>query len=293
MKYFLVIVVLLLPKFGFAQQLSGDTYETAQWKKSAEITVVYLDEDAFAYKNEKGELSGICIDIFDHFTKWLKNSKGIELKVKFIGERSFMDFYSMVQHGTKGVIGLGSTTVLERRKTEVNFTEPYLTNIAVLVTHSSIPTLSKLEESAKLFRNMTAIAGKGMTLESYTKDLNNKYLPNQKMEYVITQSEIIDRIESDINIYGYVDLFVYWNAYKLQNKPIKRQEVGDLAVENFAFITPVDSDWAETMNEFFNLGSGYRSSNVYRNVLKKNLGNEVTSMLEIAHKNLITKNGKK
>lgn len=263
-------------------QLKGDTYADALKSKKASVVAVYLEEEAFAFKDATGKISGVEGDIFNHFVNWLKNAKGIELEVSYIGERSFSKFYTMVKDGSQGVFGLGTTTILDRRKSEVIFSPPFINNIAVMITHSSVKNLSSLNQMSTEFGNLKGLAGKGTTLEGYLIDATQKYYPNAKLEYLPSQIEVVNKVAQDPSYFAYVDLSIYWPAFDKQKLPIKRHPVGDLASETFGFIMPLDSDWAPVINEFFNLGTGYRSTAAYRNILMKHLGVEVTKMLEIA-----------
>jgi putative glutamine transport system substrate-binding protein len=265
-----------------AQTYSGDTWAEAQEKGTANVTAVYLAEDAFAYENENGQLTGVEIDIFQQFCNFVKNAKGVEVNVEYVKETSFSKFYKTVQNSSDGVFGLGSTTILERRKSEVQFSPPFINNIAILVTHESAPNLSSLDEIAELYSDKIAAVAEGTTLEGYMENLKQEYFPSLKIERFPTQISVIEKVAEDPDYFSYSDLSVYWPYYQNPDYQIKRQEVADLAAEVFGFIMPLSSDWQPVMEEFFNLGSGYRSMDMYRNILVKHLGAEYTQMLEIA-----------
>lgn len=277
-----VLLALFVANTLSAQNLSGDTWASAQENGSASITAIYLQEDAFAYPDANGVPTGVEIDIFNQFSNWLKNSKKIMLDVNYVAEPSFQKFYSTVENGGDGLVGLGTVTILERRKREVQFTPPWINNIAVLVSHQSASDLNSLDNIAKSFAGMKAVVAKGTTLEGYMLQLKANYFPNVPVEYVSSQMEVVQKVASDPNYFAYMDLSIYWPAYDKEGMPIKRHEVGDLATETFGFILPLGSDWIEPLNEFFNLGSGYRSNPAYRNILLKHLGGEVTKMLQLA-----------
>lgn len=265
-----------------AQKLSGDSYADAEITKKAKISVAYLIEDSFAFLDEKGNLSGVEGDIFNHFQNWLKNAKGIELDVTYFGESNFAKFYKMVQDGDGGVIGLGTVTILDRRRKEVKYSPPFMNNIAILATHSSIPTLTSLSNISTEFESLKGLAAKGTTLETYLIDLAKNYYPNVKLEYLPSQGEVAQKLVDDPSYFAYMDLSTFWPSYSKLKMPIKRHPAGDLSAETFGFIMPLNSDWDSILKEFFQIGSGYRSTLMYRNILVKHLGVEVTKMLEIA-----------
>lgn len=267
-----------------AQNFSGSTYAEALENGAGDITVVYLEEDAFAYMDENGNLSGIHIDIFEHFSNWLRNSKGINLDINYVGEaESFARFYSSIQNAEGGVFGLGTVTILERRKSEVSFSPPFLTNIAVLVTHDDVPEIESMEDMSTAFSDLTGLNITGTTLEDRMRELQESHLPNMPLRNVESQVEALELIVNNPEYFCYLDLSIYWPAMQ-QGQSIRRHAVGDQASELFGYIMPVDSDWAPVIEEFFNLGSGYRGTATYRNTLVRHLGVEVTRMLELARR---------
>jgi putative glutamine transport system substrate-binding protein len=262
---------------------TGDTWAEAREKGSAEITAVYLEEDSFAYTVD-GQLTGVEIDIFEQFATWVKNSKGVDLSINYVKETGFNTFYTMVKESKGGVFGLGSVTILERRRAEVQFSEPFINNIAVLVTHESATDLDSMSEISKVYEDMVGIAPVGTTLEGYMEDLQAKYYPNLTINHIDSHQDVLKNIISNPKAFAYMDLSMFWPAYKKQGEPIKRQAVGDLSAEQFGFIMPLDSDWSVVIDEFFSIGGGYRSTSSYRSILMKNLGTEVLQMLDLAQK---------
>jgi putative glutamine transport system substrate-binding protein len=271
-----------MPIYALAQTYSGDTWAEAQEKGSADITAVYLAEDAFAYENENGQLTGVEIDIFQQFCNFVKNAKGVTVNVDYVKETSFSKFYDTVKNSSDGVFGLGSTTILDRRRSEVQFSPPFINNIAILVTHESAPNLESLDEISEVYSGKTAAVAEGTTLEGYMEELKANHFPSLTIERFPTQIAVIEKVAEDPSYFSYSDLSVYWPYNQDPNYEIKRQPVADLAAEVFGFIMPLSSDWEPVMEEFFNLGSGYRSMDMYRNILVRHLGARYTQMLEIA-----------
>ncbi len=265
-----------------AQFQSGDSWAIAKTRKTATITAAFLQEDAFAYIDASGKPAGIEIDIFEQFKNWLKNAKGVNLTVNYVAEPNFQKFYTGVQKSGSGVVGLGTVTILDRRKTEVQFSPPFINNIALLVTHNSVPELDKLDNMSAIFKEKKAVVAKGTTLETYMSEIRAKYHPNMKIETVASQMDVVKKVAEDPSYISYIDLSIYWPAYDKEKLPIKRHAAGDLSSETFGFITPIGSDWNEPLTEFFNHGSGYRANHVYKAILMKHLGAEVTKMLQIA-----------
>jgi putative glutamine transport system substrate-binding protein len=277
-----VVFIAGLQSQALAQFPKGDSWAVAKERKSGKVTAVFLQEDAFAYLDAAGKPAGIEIDIFNQFVNWVKNAKGVALTVNYIAEPNFQKFYGGVQRSGAGVIGLGTVTILERRKTEVQFTPPFINNIALLVTHVSVPDLDKLDNMASIFKGKKAVVAKGTTLETYMSEIRAKYHPKLVIETLPSQMEVVRKVASDPDYITYIDLAIFWPAYDKEKLPIKRHPAGDLSSEAFGFITPLGSDWNEPLTEFFNLGSGYRANPAYKAILMKHLGAEVTKMLQLA-----------
>lgn len=280
----LIFVALLLsfPQLN-AQQLQGDSWQEVQQNGGGEVTLMYYEEDGFAYENEDGELTGVEIDIFQQFVYYLKNAKDIVLDVNYVGTRDFSKLYQNVKEGEPGLFGIGNVTITPQREQEIDFSPPYLTNIAVLITHESVSDLSSMDAMPRQFQGMEGVVFKGTTHENRMRRIKQQYYPDLSLTYTNSDAEVVDKVVNDTNAFGYVDLSIYWVATK-NGKPIKRHQVGDQASESFGIIMPAGSDWVEPMQEFFNIGRGYRSTSAYRNILVQHLGVEVTQMLEIARK---------
>lgn len=265
------------------QTYTGDTWAEVEASGEGEITAVFLEEDSFAYM-ENGTLAGVEGDIFNHFLNWVENTRDVEIAVNWVRKTSFSDFYKTVKNSENGTFGLGSVTILDRRREEVQFTPPFINNIAVLATHDDAPELTSLDNISDDFSGMTAAVPVGTTLEGYMDDLKAEHYPSLKIETFDSQMAVLNKVLEDPDYFAYMDLSIFWPAYSEQERPIKRHPAGDLSSEEFGFIMPLSSDWQPLIEEFFDIGAGYRSSSAYRKILMKNLGTEVMQMLDLAQK---------
>ena len=278
----LFILLFCLPHIAVSQVFSGTSFSEAERLGTASITAVYLQEPAFGYADDQGRITGITIDIFRQFSAWLKGSKGIDVAITFVPESSFSDFYGKVRDSRGGVFGLGTTTVLDSRRSEVSFSPAFINNVAVLITNNSLPDLNTTSDYNQILGGRKAIVAGGSTLQSYVEALKRDHLPGLSIETTPTSSLAIDKVSTDASYFSYVDLSAFWLAVNDQNRPLKRHPIADLTTEKFAFIMPPGSDWAPLMEEFFSLGTGYRSNPAYKRILMKHLGTEFTNMLEMA-----------
>lgn len=265
-----------------AQSLSGDSWSNIKAAGEGTIKVAYYEEDHYAYRNSAGEVEGVQIEIFQHFIKYTEKSYNVDLDVEYIAYNDFPRFYEDVKNAGNGVFGMGNVTITEDRKETIKFSPPYLTNIAILITHEDVSDLRSMEALDRQFVDKKAVVYKGTTHEKRFDKIKEQYFPELDFVTSASDEETIKLVSENPNYFSYVDLSIYWLA-KQNGKPIKRHPVGDQTSENFGFIMPQASDWDMIMEEFFDLGHGYRSNPKYQRVLVDYLGVEVTKMLKMAY----------
>ena len=151
-----VVFFLITVQSSFAQY-TGDTWAKTKANGSGTISMAYVVTPGFVYKDSNGQLTGICVDIMKDFAQYVKETKGVDLDMKFVGNgSSFSNMYNGVRKSKGGVFGLGNITIREARKKEVKFSPAFITNFAILVTQSNVPTLTKFEDLPKTFASLTA-----------------------------------------------------------------------------------------------------------------------------------------
>lgn len=273
MKQIALFVLILLTTIStFAQNYTGDSWSQAKAKGTGTLSVAYVETFGFVYK-EGDQLTGICVDILKDFTKYVKDTKGVSLELKFVGDgSSFKGMYEKVKASSGGVFGLGNITITDQRKKEVKFSPPFITNLAFLITQNNVPNLTKLEDVATTFGKLTAYTAQGTVNEKRILELKQKYFPAMKIVTTSTSQEVFDKLTADPNGFAYLDLAFYLEAVQ-KRKSVKRHAIGDKASEQFGFIMPMNSDWQPLLDEFFEKANGgYTNSAAYKTILKKHLG---------------------
>lgn len=282
MKVVVILTSLVLLAMPVKAQLTGDTFEEALAQGEAEITVSFLEEDAFAFY-DNGDLKGIHIEIFQSFVNWAEREYEIDITINWHRETdSFSAFYERVSDGTNGVFGLGTVTILEERKQEVQFTPPFLVNVAVLATHETAPSVNNWDEFRENLQDMQAVNRPGTTVEARIQYLRENYLPGLETVEAGSQTEAMEMINENPDLFSYIDLAVFWPLREELN--LQRYEFADEPGEEFGYIMPPDSDWDEPINRFFNLGSGLQTTTLYQNVVIEYLGHEVHELLQLARR---------
>jgi len=280
---YLGFLFLIISITACSQKLEGDTFERSLESGAANLKIVYVPAPGFAYLDENGELTGVSIDIMEEFAEFVHYSQGVQINYEFIPETSFSDFYSTVKNARGGVFGLGNVTITEQRRLEIGFSPPYMTNIAVLISHEDVPTLRELNTISNDFAGLTALAIEGTLHETRIKNLRDMYWQDMEISYANSNSEILRHVAEYGNYFAYIDIYNYWRALE-SGEPLKQHPMADLASERFGIIMPLNSDWDAIVTSFFDQGQGFRTSRTYRSILEKHLGEELTEKLERARK---------
>ena len=282
MKSILAVRAVFISLESLAQGYSGDSWAQVKAKNSGAISLTYVVTPSFVYKDNDGNLTGICVDIMSDFVKWANESKKVKINALYIGDGSnFKGMYDKVKASNGGVFGLGNITIIDERKKEVKFSPSFITNFAILISQNSAPTLARMEDLPTAFGKLTAYTAKGTLNEKRINEIKQKYFPTMKVVVTATSPEVYDKVIADPNGFAYLDLAFYLQAVA-QRKPVKRHPIGDQPSEKFAFIMPMNSDWGPVVEEFFAANGGYTNSPQYKAILRKHLGETGVKLLQTA-----------
>lgn len=277
----LILTLFVSLQIAPAQSITTDSWADVEESGSGTIHIVYVKTPAFVYEGENGELTGIGIQIMERFVRYLEHTKKVSLDVEYTEGSDFQEYINLVRNGKGGVFGVANTTITDQRREYLAFSSPFIANIAVLVTHEEVPTLSSMENISTEFAGKTGLAPLGSTHEKRLKALKETYYPSLEMEFTDNSWEALQRNVDNKDTFSYQDIALYW-TYKERGMPVRRHEVGDKSSELFGIIMPKGSDWAPVFEEFFTLGSGFKSSPVYQRILVEHLGPDVVRMLEMS-----------
>lgn len=275
-------VLVLSFSSAFSQKFSGDSWEKVKSDGSGTISFVYVETPAFVYVDDSGELTGICVDIMKAFVNYVNNTHKVKIDYKFEGDgSSFRQFYEDVRDSKDGVFGLGNVTIREDRKKEVQFTDPFIKNIALIVSGKSVEDALSFSDASRIFKGFTAYVPPGSLHEIRMKDLKDRYVPSLKLEYVESSQAAIDAMLKNPRSICFQDIAVYWD-YEQKGYDIKYHPLESEQTEELGMIMPLSSDWKPIYDEFFQLGKGFKANPLYHRSLTKHLGNEVVKMLKMA-----------
>jgi hypothetical protein len=258
----------------------GSALAEAERAGAAELRVLYVPSEGFAYYDSGGSLTGVTVDIMRAFADWLATERGLAIELEFVEEENWGTFYDRVRHAEGGVFGLGNVTITEERRRELRFSPSYMTNVAVLITHDTIAPLPRLGDAGSAFAGLTPLAFEGTLHEGRIRALRDSYMPGREIELVTSNAEILARV-ADGCCFSYVDGYNYWRE-RNRGAPLQRHEVGDDPGEEFGIIMPPNNDWAPLLEQFFERDGGWRGSAGYRAIVERHLGEPLARALEEA-----------
>jgi len=242
------------------------------------VELAYVPSEGFSYEDEEGRLTGVTIELVRDFVEFVNREYDVEVIIQPKPIESFSEFYNYVKGSESGVFGVANVTITEERREELQFSPPYMTNIATLITHSDVEEIAGLEEISDRFIGLDALAFEGTLHEVRLRRIIEDLIPEAGIEFAHSNNEIIERVSEVNRHFAYVDIYNYWRAIE-RGEPLRRHAAGDEASEQFGVISPADSDWGEVMEQFFESDGGYVRSERYRALMEKHLGEELAELL--------------
>lgn len=274
---FLWIIYLSVNPIQIQAQLTGDSWEQVRNNKKGTITMVHLEAPAISHTGSSGYVEGICIDIVQEFVNFLQIKKGVKLKVELKQiSNEFAVFMETVKNAQKGVWGIGNITITEERKKSYHFSQAFIKNFSVLISHYSATTLPSLKVMNTYFQDMKAYTVKGTTNEKIILSWKKKYFPAMPIVYVRSSGEVLKRVSQDPKSFTTLDFNYFASAFRAGYN-IRRHATGDSSLEEFGIIMPKDSDWKNVWDEFLNT---FKQSNKYFQILSQHLGYEASEVLK-------------
>lgn len=266
---------------GASGSLSGDSADT--WAHMLEhrhgtLLAIYVPAEGFAWRDENGHVRGVTPDILREFAVFLSDAYEMELNINFVSETDWLRFYRRVIEAGDGVIGMGNVTITEARRAELQFSPPYLTNIATLITHRDAPELASISEISSAFAGRSALAFRGTLHQQRLQNLINEHFDEAGMEFATTNDEIIGRVSASDKYFAYIDIYNYHRA-AMRGAALKRHPFADESAELFGYIMPLESTWGGVIEEFFARDGGFVNSDRYREILETWLGEDLAGIL--------------
>lgn len=272
-KISLILILILLQLTPLSA--SGDKWKDILANKNGNI-VFYWYPNNIKIDESKDIIDGVEFDLASSFVSYLNEKYEVEITLDWIVVNSFQEVMDTVQEAESGVFGASSISITDERKKYLNFTPPFLSDVSVLVSSPKVPLAHTAGEFEQIFDNLIAVSIPNTTLDKALKDLKSKYGLHFDILYVSNSGEIIDKIESLENGFGYIDLPNFLVAFDHLSK-VRRQFFYPIKLEGIAMIYSLQSDWDEAVNDYF-------TSNQFdldrKRIISKYFGEDVIRVVE-------------
>ena len=263
------------------QPLRGSSLSQARATGEAHLVVHYVPSSGFAYTDADGVLTGVTVELMRSFARWLEETRGMQVEMSFVGEERWATFYERVRASEGGVFGIGNVTITEPRRDEVDFSPPYMSNVAILMTHEEVPELTSMEAIGEAFEGLVGLTYPGTLHETRIEAIRREYFPEMETLDVASNDELVGRVASGEGYFGYVDIYNFWRAVEA-GAPLRHHPVGDDASETFGVILPRGSDWTPVLADFFQTDGPLQETETFRSLLMEHLGEELAGLLRPA-----------
>ncbi|MFK7952479.1 MAG: ATP-binding protein [Ekhidna sp.] len=264
----------LLALFSAHGQSSGDKWTDILVNKEGKV-VFYWYPNNNRIEESRDILDGVEYDLAKSFIDYINAKYEVNISMEWIETKDFNDVMDTVRNSESGVFGASSISITEERSEYLNFTPPYLSDVAVLVSSPNIPLARTAKEFNRLFDSLTAISIPNTTLNNALNQLRLDKNLHFKTDYVSNSGEIIDRIENSPNSFGYIDLPNFLVAFDHLSK-VRRQFFYPLKMEGIAMIYSLNSDWNIPVEDYF--GSDQFELD-RRKIISKYFGEEVMEVV--------------
>jgi ABC-type amino acid transport substrate-binding protein len=219
---------------------------------------------------------GICVDVLKDFVDFVTKKYNTKITISYVAkENGFQKFLSTVQAGD-GVVGVSNVTITEARKKIMKFTNPYMRNPLVLISHKEAPSLKSLDELPTKFSGYSAEVVEGSTHVNVINKIKKERMPSLNIRQSPSGIEILKKINTEKTLFTLAEITDYVDAIRSKYE-VKHHNIKLTEDEFLGFILPLSGDWDVVFNEF--LTEQYRKGPAYKKIIRDNLGVTFLSFL--------------
>lgn len=247
------------------------------------LTIYYVLDPPFAI-NDKGNITGIEIEIMNEYCSWLKIKKGMDLTVQMRSFSGPEELLNSTKVSSKKTIAIGGMIANSSKLKEIEYTSPYLKNVAFCITNGNAPDIKTKTagDVVKTLGSMTALTTPSTNLAAYVSELKKAFINDLKVKEMSDQVKILDEVAKNVLTFAYVEAVEFW--FYLKNNPqkfLKMQKPLNQDKELLACVIPKGSPHKALFNEFFSGPGGFKTQKNYRMLLEKYLGSYMTQNMAI------------
>ena len=268
---FFLSLIILFP----VRVYSSDAWQAILNAKEGELTFYWYPNNV-NIDDSRDLIDGVEHDLAFAFADYLQAKYTIDLKVNWVQTNDFEEVLALVAQGNGGVFGASSISITKGRQEKFQFTPAYLADIAILVSSPDVPIAYSPDEFQGIFNELTAVTIKNTTFSVLIDNLRNSHFLNHNTEYVKSEIELLEKIESTENTYSYISLPTFLTAIN-SNRKIRRQFFYPIKLDGLAMIYAKHSDWEEPVNDYFN---SRQFDEDKRRIILKYFGDDIGNLID-------------
>ncbi|WP_179213309.1 ATP-binding protein [Ekhidna lutea] len=271
-KQFILIFLLVMGfQTGYA---NGDSWNKIV-SEGKGVVKFYWYPNNVIIANSRDIIDGIEHDLAVSFVSYLEAMYNVDIELQWIETKSFDEVMNTVKDGSGGTFGASSISITPNRSRVYNFTEPYMADVAVLVSNASMPIALSESQLASILKESSAVSIRNTTLVESLQKLKGQLDITFDIRYVKNSGNIIDYINDNPNTFGYVDIANFLVAIESSSN-VKRQFLFPVKLEGLAMVFPKNSDWTIPVNDYFNSA---RFQEDRQEIITKFLGSNATEII--------------
>ena len=268
-------VTLFTPMYG--QKYLGDSWSNVKANGSGTLACLYHESPGLIYYEDE-EVKGVCVDILEDFTKYIRQEYSITLKLAFTPAKKGVSHLIERICDTPNLLGIANANITDQAKMKLAFSPSYFANPMVLLTGKAAPSLNSLAEITLKFEGYTAVVVRGSSQQEFINRSVELYYPMVNIEYQPNGEAVLERIVTTPNTFTIIDFIEFFKSIK-KRLPVKRHDVVLVGpVEQPGFMMQKGSDWQPLWNEF--LTKEYKESVRYKKIVASHLGNSFLNLVE-------------
>lgn len=261
----------------FNVSMAQDAWHEVLSKKQGQVTFcrfIYNEDEKV--DDSKDVLDAVERDLAQAFLAYLNQKYGVEIRLHWKNTSTFAEVFDLVAAGEEGIFGASSISITKERAAYVNFTPPFLADIAVLLSSPDVPLLYTAGEFKLALSRLRAISIENTTLSSAIEKLAQSLGLSLETTYVANNDALLEAIEATPSSFGYVDLPNFLVSIK-KNSKIRRQFFYPIKLEGLAIIYPKGSDWQSPVEDYFNSAQFLKDKN---EIVTRYFGEEITQVID-------------
>ena len=281
MKYFSIVLALILTLTKSNAQFTGTSFAEATQTKKAKLICAFSETPGYISTTDKGSTVGVLPEIMSSYAAYLKKNNGIDVTLvyqPFKKDAPIADIFDKVSKSADGVFGLVFVFITEERKKTLNLSAPIFESPSFLLTSNTAPDVNSIDEVKDKLKGYTAYVNQGNFYEARFKELKAKSLPDLKIDYFKTYNvlNILETVAKDKSML-YVDIsgFLYASKNRLA---FKSHKVLQLSTP-MGVVLSKQSTWKDSFNKF--LQAGFVKSNEFKKIVADNLGYRTFNLLKL------------